>query len=55
MSDPFPSAAPPIVEVQRLTRQFDSKIALNDLWATIVLFPPFAEAGGCIVSNSSNS
>ena len=31
MSDPFPSAAPPIVEVQRLTRQFDGKIALNDL------------------------
>ena len=31
MSDPFPSAASPLVDVQRLTRKFDSKVALDDL------------------------
>lgn len=46
MSDPFPSAAPPIIEVQRLTRQFDRKIALNDLSLTVPRGGVFGLIGG---------
>lgn len=46
MSDPFPSAAPPIIEVQRLTRQFDSKIALNDLSLIVPRGGVFGLIGG---------
>lgn len=46
MPDPFPSAAPPIVEVQRLTRQFDSKIALNDLSLIVPRGGVFGLIGG---------
>jgi len=46
MSDPFPSAAPPIVEVQRLTRQFDNKIALNDLSLIVPRGSVFGLIGG---------
>lgn len=46
MSDPFPSAAPPIVEVQRLTRQFDGKIALNDLSLIVPRGGVFGLIGG---------
>jgi ABC-2 type transport system ATP-binding protein len=35
MSDPFPSAAPPVVEVRRLTRQFGAKTALDDVTLTV--------------------
>ena len=49
MSDPFPSTAPPIVEVLRLTRQFDSKIALNDL----SLIVPRGGVFGLIVGNGA--
>ena len=46
MSDPFPSAAPPIVEVQRLTRYFDRKIALNDLSLIVPRGGVFGLIGG---------
>ena len=46
MSDPFPFAAPPIIEVQRLTRQFDSKIALNDLSLIVPRGGVFGLIGG---------
>ena len=46
MSDPFPSAAPPIIEVQRLTRQFDRKIALNDLSLIVPRGGVFGLIGG---------
>ena len=46
MSDPFPSAAPPIVEVQRMTRQFDQKIALNDLSLVVPRGGVFGLIGG---------
>ena len=46
MSDPFPSAAPPIVEVQRLTRHFDRKIALNDLSLIVPRGGVFGLIGG---------
>ena len=46
MPDPFPSAAPPIVEVQRLTRQFDRKTALNDLSLIVPRGGVFGLIGG---------
>lgn len=46
MSDPFPSAATPIIEVQRLTRQFDGKIALNDLSLIVPRGGVFGLIGG---------
>lgn len=46
MSDPFPSAAPPLVEVQRLTRQFDRKVALNDLSLVVPRGGVFGLIGG---------
>ena len=46
MTDPFPSAAPPIVEVQRLTRQFDNKVALNDLSLIVPRGGVFGLIGG---------
>jgi len=35
MSDPFPSAAFPIVQIEKLTRRFDTKLAIDDLSLTI--------------------
>jgi ABC-2 type transport system ATP-binding protein len=35
MPDPFPSAAPPVVDVRRLTRRFGAKTALDDVSLTI--------------------
>jgi ABC-2 type transport system ATP-binding protein len=46
MSEPFPSAAPPIVAIERLTRQFDTKIAINDLSLTIPRGGVFGLIGG---------
>jgi len=46
MSDHFPFAAQPIIEVQRLTRQFDSKIALNDLSLIVPRGGVFGLIGG---------
>lgn len=46
MSDPFPSAAPPIVQIERLTRSFDTKLAINDLSLTIPRGGVFGLIGG---------
>ena len=53
MSDPFPFAAPPIIEVQRLTRQFDSKIALNDLSLIVPRGGVFGLIGGNGAGNTT--
>ena len=46
MSDPFPSATPPIVEIERLTRQFGTKIALHELSLVIPRGGVFGLIGG---------
>jgi ABC-2 type transport system ATP-binding protein len=46
MNDPFPSAAPPVVEISRLSRQFGSKIALNELSLVIPSGGVFGLIGG---------
>jgi ABC-2 type transport system ATP-binding protein len=46
MSDPFPSPAPPVVEVHRLTRQFGSKTALDDVSLTVPRGGVFGLIGG---------
>ena len=35
MSEPFPSAAPPIVEIEKRTLHFDTKAAIHELSLTI--------------------
>jgi ABC-2 type transport system ATP-binding protein len=46
MPDPLPSAAPPIVELSRVTRQFGNKTALNDLTLTVPRGGVFGLIGG---------
>ncbi len=46
MPEPFPSAAPPIVEVHRVTRQFGNKTALNDLSLSVPRGGVFGLIGG---------
>ena len=46
MPDPFPSATPPVVQVDKLTRRFDTKLALNDLSLTIPRGGVFGLIGG---------
>jgi ABC-2 type transport system ATP-binding protein len=46
MSDPFPSASPPIVEIRRLTRQFGTKTALDDLSLSVPRGGVFGLIGG---------
>lgn len=46
MSEPFPSAAAPLVDVQGLTRQFDRKAALNDLSLVVPRGGVFGLIGG---------
>jgi ABC-2 type transport system ATP-binding protein len=46
MHDPLPSASPPIVEIQRLTRQFGQKTALDDVSLTIPRGGVFGLIGG---------
>ena len=46
MSDPFPSASPPIVEIERLTRQFGTKVALHELSLVIPRGGVFGLIGG---------
>jgi ABC-2 type transport system ATP-binding protein len=46
MSEPFPSASPPIVEIQRLTRQFGNKTALDDVSLTVPRGGVFGLIGG---------
>ena len=46
MPDPFPSAAPPIVEINKLSRQFGSKVALSELSLMIPRGGVFGLIGG---------
>lgn len=46
MHEPFPSSAPPIVEIRRVTRQFGNKIALDDLSLTVPRGGVFGLIGG---------
>ncbi|MDZ4849506.1 MAG: ABC transporter ATP-binding protein [Pirellulaceae bacterium] len=46
MADSFPSAAPPIVEIQRLTRQFGIKMALDELSLVVPRSGVFGLIGG---------
>jgi len=46
MPDPFPSPSPPIIDVQRVTRQFGSKTALNDVSLTVPRGGVFGLIGG---------
>lgn len=46
MRDPFPSSAPPIVQIEKLTRQFDSKLAINELSLTVPRGGVFGLIGG---------
>lgn len=46
MHEPFPSAAPPIVEIRRVTRQFGNKMALDDVSLTVPRGGVFGLIGG---------
>lgn len=46
MTDPFPSASPPIVQIERLTRRFDDKLAIRDLSLSIPRGGVFGLIGG---------
>jgi ABC-2 type transport system ATP-binding protein len=46
MLDPFPSSAPPIVDIRRVTRQFGNKTALDDLSLTVPRGGVFGLIGG---------
>jgi ABC-2 type transport system ATP-binding protein len=46
MSEPFPSSSPPIVDVQRLSRHFGSKAALDDVTLAIPRGGVFGLIGG---------
>jgi ABC-2 type transport system ATP-binding protein len=46
MADPFPSATPPVVQIERLTRRFDAKLAINELSLTIPRGGVFGLIGG---------
>lgn len=46
MHDPFPSSAPPIVELRRVTRRFGSKTALDDISLTVPRGGVFGLIGG---------
>lgn len=46
MSEAFPSSAPPIVEIRRVTRQFGNKTALDDLSLTVPRGGVFGLIGG---------
>ena len=46
MSDPFPSATPPIVQIERLTRRFDMKLAIDELSLTVPRGGVFGLIGG---------
>ena len=46
MQHPFPSSAPPIVEIHRVTRQFGNKTALDDVSLTVPRGGVFGLIGG---------
>jgi ABC-2 type transport system ATP-binding protein len=46
MPDPFPSSSPPIIDIRRVSRQFGSKLALDDLSLTVPRGGVFGLIGG---------
>ncbi|HEY4261477.1 MAG TPA: ABC transporter ATP-binding protein [Schlesneria sp.] len=46
MDDPFPSAAPPVIDIRRVTRQFGTKTALDDVSLTVPRGGVFGLIGG---------
>ena len=46
MSEPFPSSPPPIIDIRRVTRQFGTKTALDDISLTIQRGGVFGLIGG---------
>jgi ABC-2 type transport system ATP-binding protein len=46
MNEPFPSSAPPLVDIRRLTRQFGTKTALDDISLTVPRGGVFGLIGG---------
>jgi ABC-2 type transport system ATP-binding protein len=46
MNDPFPSSAPPLVDIRRLTRQFGNKTALDDVSLAVPRGGVFGLIGG---------
>jgi ABC-2 type transport system ATP-binding protein len=46
MSDPFPSSAPPVVNIARVTRQFGTKTALDEVSLTVPRGGVFGLIGG---------
>lgn len=46
MDDPFPSATPPVIEIQRVTRRFGVKTALDDVSLTVPRGGVFGLIGG---------
>lgn len=46
MPDPFPSSAPPIIDIRRVTRQFGTKLALDDISLTVPRGGVFGLIGG---------
>jgi ABC-2 type transport system ATP-binding protein len=46
MTDPFPSSSPPLIEIQRLTRQFGAKTALDNLSLSVPRGGVFGLIGG---------
>ncbi len=46
MSDSFPSAAPPVIEIERLTRRFGTKTALDELSLVVPRGGVFGLIGG---------
>jgi ABC-2 type transport system ATP-binding protein len=46
MTEPYPSSAPPLVDIRRLTRQFGNKTALDDVSLTVPRGGVFGLIGG---------
>jgi ABC-2 type transport system ATP-binding protein len=46
MNEPFPSSAPPIIDIRRLTRQFGNKTALDDVSLAVPRGGVFGLIGG---------
>ncbi|HLJ09652.1 MAG TPA: ABC transporter ATP-binding protein [Planctomycetaceae bacterium] len=46
MPDPFPSSAPPIIDIRRVTRKFDNNMALDDVTLSVPRGGVFGLIGG---------
>ena len=46
MNEPFPSSAPPVIDIRRLTRHFGNKTALDDVSLTVPRGGVFGLIGG---------